>query len=121
MERSKRVAPGRTLAGAVVLMLGVGWVVVPAVAAPDLVNGKKVYADKCARCHGVSGKGDGPMAETLEKKPIDYTDKTKMGGFTDAQLKQVVLDGKQPMPGYKGKMSDKELEDVVAYIRAFAK
>lgn len=121
MERSKGVGPGRTLAGVVVLMLGVGWIVVPAVAAPDLVNGKKVYADKCVRCHGVGGKGDGPKAETLEKKPIDYTDKTKMGTFTDVQLKQVVLDGKQPMPGYKGKMSDKDLEDVIGYLRTFAK
>ena len=25
------------------------------------------------------------------------------------------------MPGYKGKMSDKELVDVIAYIRTFAK
>jgi mono/diheme cytochrome c family protein len=30
---------------------------------------------------------------------------------------KVVPDGKQPMPGYKGKMTDKELEDVIAYIR----
>lgn len=89
--------------------------------AADLANGKTVYADKCARCHGVSGKGDGPKAETLEKKPADYTDKKKMGGITDAQLKQAVLDGKPPMPAYKGKISNKDLEDVLAYIRAFAK
>lgn len=88
--------------------------------AADLANGKKIYADKCARCHGVSGKGDGPRAGTLEKKPADYTDKQKMAKFTDAQLKQAVLDGKPPMPSYN-KMSDKELEDVIAYIRAFAK
>jgi mono/diheme cytochrome c family protein len=102
-------------------ILGGAWAVPAAEAAPDLVNGKKIYADKCARCHGVSGKGDGPKADTLEKKPANYTDKKKMGEFTDVQLKQVVLDGKQPMPAYKGKMSDKELEDVIAYIRTFAK
>jgi mono/diheme cytochrome c family protein len=104
----------------VMLVLGVGSALSPAMAA-DLASGKKVYADKCVRCHGVGGKGDGPKAETLEKKPMDYTDKKRMGEFTDAQLKKVVLDGKQPMPGYQGKMSDKELEDVIAYIRTFAK
>ena len=36
-------------------------------------------------------------------------------------MPKVVLDGKQPMPGYKGKMSDKELVDVIVYIRTFAK
>lgn len=93
----------------------------PGAAAADLANGKKVYADKCARCHGNTGKGDGPKAETLEKKPADYTDKKKMGEFTDVQLKKITLDGKQPMPAYQGKMSDRELDDVIAYIRTFAK
>lgn len=102
------------------LSLATSWSFTGAEAA-DLANGKKVYADKCARCHGASGKGDGPKADTLEKKPVDYTDKKKMSEFTDGQLKKVVLDGKQPMPSYKGKMSDKDLEDVTAYIRAFAK
>lgn len=88
--------------------------------AADLANGKKVYADKCARCHGVSGKGDGPKAETLEKKPADYTDKKKMGGLTDVHLKKTVLDGEAPMPAYKGKISEKDLEDVIGYIRTFA-
>ena len=100
--------------------LGASWAPPPAEAAPDLANGKKVYADKCLKCHGATGKGDGPKADTLEKKPADYTDKKKMGQFTDAQLKQVVVDGKQPMPAYKGKVSDRDLEDVLAYVRAFA-
>lgn len=89
--------------------------------AADLATGKKVYADKCARCHGAGGKGDGPKADTLEKKPANYTDKNAMAKVTDADMKKVILEGKQPMPSYKGKMSDKELDDVVAYIRTFAK
>ncbi len=99
--------------------LGASWSGSGAEAAPDLVNGKKIYADKCARCHGVSGKGDGPKAETMDKRPTDYTDKKKMSELADVQLKQVILDGKRPMPAYKN-MSDKELEDVIAYIRTFA-
>lgn len=99
-----------------------GLLMAPSIAqAADVANGKKVYADKCARCHGTSGKGDGPKAETLEKKPADYTDEKKMGEFTDAQLKKITLEGKQPMPAYQGKVSDKDLDDVIAYIRTFAK
>lgn len=105
----------------VLALLTASWAAPAADAAPDLANGKKVYADKCLRCHGAGGKGDGPRAETLEKKPADYTDKKKMSQFTDVQLKQVILEGKQPMPAYKGKVSDKELEDVLAYVRTFAK
>ncbi len=107
-----------TVVGA--LCLGLSLISASAVAAADLANGKKVYADKCVRCHGSTGKGDGPKADTLEKKPADYTDKKKMGEFTDAQLKKITLEGKQPMPAYEGKMSAKDLDDVIAYIRTFA-
>ncbi len=55
----------------------------------DLAKGKAIYSDKCLKCHGEKGKGDGPKAEDLEKKPADYTDKAKMVKFTDEDLKKV--------------------------------
>ncbi len=85
----------------------------------DLVNGKRVYVDKCLKCHGEKGRGDGPKAEDLEKKPADYTDKAKMSKFTDADLKKVVKEGKSPMPAYGTKLNDKEIEDVIAFVRTF--
>lgn len=87
----------------------------------DLANGKKVYTDRCARCHGVSGRGDGPRAEALDKKPRDYADAGEMEKVTDADLRKIVLQGKGAMPSYKGRVSDKDLEGVIAYIRTFAK
>lgn len=88
--------------------------------AADVANGKKVYVDKCLRCHGEKGRGDGPKASALSKKAMDYTDKKRMAEVTDAQLKQVLLAGNPPMPGYKGRLSDKDVDDVIAYIRTFA-
>ncbi len=99
-------------------LLAAAWAGAPA---PDLAAGKRVYADKCLRCHGVSGRGDGPRAESLERKPLDYTDKRKMDQIADGQLRTAILEGKPPMPAYKGKMSEKELQDVIAYIRTFGK
>ncbi len=95
-----------------------------ALAAPafgaDLSKGKKVYADKCLKCHGEKGKGDGPRAYDLSKKPADYTDREKMSKFTDADLKKVVKEGKKPMPAFGAKLSDEDIEGVIAYIRTFA-
>ena len=91
------------------------------VSAADLTNGKKVYVEKCLECHGQKGKGDGPEAADLEKKPADYTDKAKMSKFTDEDLKKVTREGKKPMPAFGKKLSAKEIEDVTAYIRTFAK
>jgi len=36
-------------------------------------SGQTVYLDKCAACHGRSGKGDGPLASGLETQPPDLT------------------------------------------------
>jgi len=37
------------------------------------VDGAKLYAAECAACHGTSGKGDGPVAAGLDRKPSDLT------------------------------------------------
>ena len=99
--------------------LGASWMLLPAEAA-DVASGKKVYVEKCLRCHGAGGKGDGPKAAALSKKAFDYTDKTKMAEVADAELKQALLDGNPPMPAYRGSLSDKDVDEVIAYIRTFA-
>lgn len=46
------------------------------------VSGRALYADYCASCHGVSGKGDGPAAEGLGKAPADLTGIAARNGGT---------------------------------------
>ncbi len=36
-------------------------------------SGKQMFADYCAPCHGLSGKGDGPAASALKTPPADLT------------------------------------------------
>lgn len=36
-------------------------------------TGASDFADLCAPCHGPGGKGDGPMAAELTRKPADLT------------------------------------------------
>jgi mono/diheme cytochrome c family protein len=36
-------------------------------------TGAEDFAAYCAACHGLSGKGNGEMAATLDKKPADLT------------------------------------------------
>jgi len=35
--------------------------------------GEFEYRNSCVQCHGMSGKGDGPMASSLTKSPTDLT------------------------------------------------
>jgi mono/diheme cytochrome c family protein len=36
-------------------------------------DGKEMFTTYCAVCHGTSGKGDGPAAAALKKRPADLT------------------------------------------------
>ena len=55
------------------LIDGYGLAVVPR-KAPDLARGAQLYAQQCAGCHGAEGRGDGPLAATLDPRPTDFTD-----------------------------------------------
>jgi len=57
----------------------------PALADEALEQGKADFEKLCAPCHGVSGKGDGPQAPHLAKKPADLTVVTQKYGSFPAQ------------------------------------
>jgi cytochrome c6 len=40
---------------------------------------------------------------------------------SDAQLTDIVTNGKNKMPAYKGKLTDDQINGLVAYIRGLAK
>ncbi len=45
-------------------------VIIPVSKAPAN-NGRQMYVNYCAPCHGVDGKGNGPAAAALKKQPTD--------------------------------------------------
>lgn len=42
-------------------------------------NGRKLFNQYCISCHGVDGKGDGPVASSLKVAPADLTAIQKKG------------------------------------------
>ena len=50
-------------------------VVIPAAAAnpPPAYEGRRLYVSYCQLCHGTDGKGDGPLAKTMQISPADLT------------------------------------------------
>jgi mono/diheme cytochrome c family protein len=49
-------------------------------------SGKEMYNQYCAVCHGTGGKGDGPAADALKKKPADLTQLTRKNNGTFPEL-----------------------------------
>lgn len=65
----------------------------PEMVAPGKVTtGKLEYRSHCAQCHGPNGKGDGPVAAVLTKKPTDLTQITKghAGTFPEQWVRQFI-------------------------------
>lgn len=57
--------------------------------------GRLEYEGNCASCHGVGGKGDGPMKASLLKAPSDLTTLSKRnGGAFPNQLVWEIIDGR---------------------------
>jgi len=81
---------------------------------------KKIYLDKCANCHGDTGKGDGHDAARYDPQPADFTNAKRMNAVTDGELFYKISEGKKPMPVFKTKLSEDERWELVVLIRSFA-
>jgi len=87
---------------------------------PALKSAREVYADKCAHCHGDTGKGDGPDASRYDPAPMDFTDAKRMSEATDGELFYKISEGKKPMPVFKNKLTEDQRWELVLLIRSFA-
>jgi len=92
----------------------------PAANAPVELDGAKIYAEKCALCHGPNGKGDGPGGAALNPKPRDHTDGKYMNARTDEQLLEVIHNGKGSMPAWKGILTEDQMKAVLQHVRSLA-
>jgi mono/diheme cytochrome c family protein len=85
----------------------------------SIALGKKIYDRQCLPCHGATGKGDGPAAAHLEKRPGNLAS-PKLWEQSDGALFWKVNEGHKPMPTFKNIMSDEERWPVINYIRTLA-
>ena len=84
----------------------------------DVSRGKTVYEHHCVACHGIGGRGDGQKAGALKIAPANFH---RFSSFlkSDEELLRTIEHGVvfSPMHSWRGKLTDGEMEDVVAYIR----
>lgn len=80
-----------------------------AASAADMMNGGRLYAAHCASCHGPTGVNVMPNAPNFARgdgllRP-------------DPVLLSAIRSGKGAMPAYVGILKDREILDVIAYLR----
>lgn len=105
----------------------------------SLANGKQLYAQNCAACHGENGAGDGVFADDLAQAgessmqtmagsedmlmqtPVDFTNPTRMLGASPALLQGKILRGGMGtgMPMWGSIFTEEQIWDLIAYIYSF--
>jgi mono/diheme cytochrome c family protein len=85
-----------------------------------LAAAKSIYSDKCANCHGDSGKGDGADARSYYPEPSDLADSSHLKAVTDGELFYKISQGHKPMPSFQRKLSAEKRWQLVLLIRSFA-
>jgi cytochrome c553 len=99
---------------AVLLVLGLTLMV----AMPAMAAAADDYKAKCQMCHAPDGKGNPAMVKSMGVKDLGSADVQKL---SDADLKAAIENGKGKMTGYKGKLNDKQITELVAHVRSFKK
>lgn len=105
----------------------------------SLADGKQLYAQNCAACHGENGSGDGVFADDLAtagessmqtmegamdmvmQSPVDFTDPRRMLGASPALLQGKILRGGMGtgMPMWGSIFTEEQIWDLIAYLYSF--
>ena len=89
----------------------------------SIANGSALFAENCVACHGPQGKGDGVMAKSFAKPPVDmltepHTAKHTAGDFFHWLTFGIPDTG---MPVFADKLTEEDRWDVVNYLHAMSR
>lgn len=96
--------------------------------AADIQNGKALFAQRCAMCHGELGGGDGPLAATMppDQKPRNLAAGGNKFATDDAKLAELLQKGgagvglsvlMPPQPDLK----PNQVADLIAFVNSLKK
>jgi len=77
-----------------------------------------IYTAKCKMCHGVDGLGNTPAGRIA--KIVSFKDPSTVK-TPDGDLVATIKNGKNKMPAFAGKLTDDQINSLVAYIRILQK
>lgn len=105
----------QAIRAAAVILLGA---LIIAGSAYSQAPGVATYKAKCAICHGADGLAATSMGKSM--KILSVKDPA-MKSAPDARLIASTTNGKGKMPAYKGKLTDAQIKEVIAYMRSLGK
>jgi cytochrome c6 len=85
---------------------------VEAASADDAAEG--AFKAHCAMCHGGDGSGNTPVGKSMHIPDLHSAQVQKQ---SDAQLAEVISNGKNAMPPFKGDLNPDQINALVAHVR----
>jgi mono/diheme cytochrome c family protein len=82
----------------------------------EFASSKKIYSEKCVKCHKEDGLGGSVDLDGSTIKVTSYKSDKSMN-HTDAKLIDYLVNGDDDMPAYGKKLSETEIKDLVKMIR----
>lgn len=81
---------------------------------PDTAASSATFRAKCVMCHGPDGAGS-TVGKSMNVPDLRSPAVQKQ---PDAQLAQVIADGKGGMPSFKSSLSEDQIHALVSYVRS---
>jgi cytochrome c5 len=87
-----------------------------------ITNGRGIFLEKCAVCHGPEGKGDGPAGRHLVKRPANFWE-PRFKTYSDAMWLWRVSEGVPGtnMPIWKLSLTEQQCWYLVIFLKYLAK
>ena len=104
--------------------IGILILVITAAISASAAEVKANWDKHCLKCHGADGKGNTKMGKQSGVK--DYTDPKVQAEMKDDQAVKIIKEGivekgKKKMDPYADKLTEQEMKELIAYMRAFKK
>lgn len=90
-----------------------------AVSTTAATSGAEIFADNCAPCHGLYGKGRTPAGKKVGAKDLTQSK------LSDAEIEKQILNGTknergaEKMPAFRQKLAAADIGALVAYVKTF--
>jgi len=90
--------------------------------APSVPRGASIYVEKCVRCHGPNGDGQGELAAQLQFPPANFTDPALVANTTPRRWADIITNGnlEKFMPPWGDSLSESQRWNLVAYLYSFS-
>jgi mono/diheme cytochrome c family protein len=80
----------------------------------SIERGRELFQNKCALCHGTTGKGDGSAAKGLDPKPANLAEMS--AHHPDGDIAWKIATGRGPMPAWKDILTENDIWDLTNFI-----